>query len=344
MITSSKDKCQRVNSSSDESSPQERVDGDVGDSREDDHALLSIKKAHSSCENSINGRQGRSRVTTDADAMLALQRAIQSSPGHTSGSKHSPIELDNLTPKPTRRILFPSPRSSSQTTPLSEKDINLGLGSQDSSPRRSRRLQNVMSRSRSDKENLPPQTNNEFDDLFDEAAKRGSPKASPSESNPFVTPTKKQSTPKRSLNTGDFFSSAAKAFLDLPSTPKRSSPPHQAMGTLMTPFTAQLNRLLSDANGNMDSPSKFLDFSSLPSLEGATSPSRFLGSDTFGFEGFGGEGGLPSSPPTGWFGVYEDPGQKDWEMMGEVGETRMAKDVMMGLEEEGLKLKAEMDG
>lgn len=40
----------------------------------------------------------------------ALARAVQSSPVRFHGSQESPIEIDDLTPKPTRRLLFPSPR------------------------------------------------------------------------------------------------------------------------------------------------------------------------------------------------------------------------------------------
>lgn len=44
----------------------------------------------------------------------ALQRAIQSSPVRSQGSQDSPIEIEELTPKPTRRMLFPSPRKDGQ--------------------------------------------------------------------------------------------------------------------------------------------------------------------------------------------------------------------------------------
>jgi hypothetical protein len=50
----------------------------------------------------------------------ALRRAIQSSPAGLRGSKNSPIDIDpDLTPRPTRRLLFPSPRKEGEAKSLS---------------------------------------------------------------------------------------------------------------------------------------------------------------------------------------------------------------------------------
>jgi hypothetical protein len=51
----------------------------------------------------------------------ALQRAIQSSPGRSQGSQDSPIEIEELTPKPTRRMLFPSPRKDGQVKGIDDR-------------------------------------------------------------------------------------------------------------------------------------------------------------------------------------------------------------------------------
>lgn len=51
-----------------------------------------------------------------------LQRAIQSSPGRSQGSQDSPIEIEELTPKPTRRMLFPSPRKDGQVKGIDDYD------------------------------------------------------------------------------------------------------------------------------------------------------------------------------------------------------------------------------
>ncbi|KAF7573418.1 GAL4 domain-containing protein [Pyrenophora tritici-repentis] len=51
----------------------------------------------------------------------AFQRAMQSSPAGVRGSKASPIDLEHdLTPKPTRRILFPSPGKQGQQKTLQQ--------------------------------------------------------------------------------------------------------------------------------------------------------------------------------------------------------------------------------
>ena len=50
----------------------------------------------------------------------ALTRAVQSSPARFQGSQESPIEVDDLTPKPTRRILFPSPRKDGEVKSLDD--------------------------------------------------------------------------------------------------------------------------------------------------------------------------------------------------------------------------------
>lgn len=54
-------------------------------------------------------------------AQAAFKRAIESSPAGVRGSKASPINIDHdLTPKPTRRLLFPSPRKHGQRKSLTQ--------------------------------------------------------------------------------------------------------------------------------------------------------------------------------------------------------------------------------
>ncbi|KAI7547680.1 hypothetical protein KC317_g15054, partial [Hortaea werneckii] len=50
----------------------------------------------------------------------ALAREVQSSPVRFVGSQQSPIEVEDLTPKPTRRLLFPSPRNEGQAKSLGD--------------------------------------------------------------------------------------------------------------------------------------------------------------------------------------------------------------------------------
>ncbi|KAI4939994.1 uncharacterized protein J4E92_001281 [Alternaria infectoria] len=55
------------------------------------------------------------------EAKAAFERAIESSPAGVRGSKTSPIDIDqDLTPKPTRRLLFPSPRKQGRRKTLAD--------------------------------------------------------------------------------------------------------------------------------------------------------------------------------------------------------------------------------
>lgn len=50
----------------------------------------------------------------------ALAREVQSSPARFQGSQASPIELEDRTPRPTRRLLFPSPRKEGEVKSLDD--------------------------------------------------------------------------------------------------------------------------------------------------------------------------------------------------------------------------------
>ncbi|KAF2126823.1 hypothetical protein P153DRAFT_70823 [Dothidotthia symphoricarpi CBS 119687] len=57
-------------------------------------------------------------------AQAAFRRAVESSPAGFRGSKNSPIDIDpDLTPRPTRRILFPSPRKDGETKSLVDNQV-----------------------------------------------------------------------------------------------------------------------------------------------------------------------------------------------------------------------------
>ncbi|MCJ1389479.1 hypothetical protein MMC18_002336 [Xylographa bjoerkii] len=308
-----------LNMSSDASSPMDGADEDapVEPEQDDEPQLPPMNRQRAMSAQMVPSKQSKSDGATGNTAVAALQRAIQSSPGRFLGTKHVPIEVEDLTPKPTRRVLFPSPKH--QTV--------VGLGKCDDIPEVNRLHRNspataktlIITADTTDKENCPPPEPGQdpFDDLFDELPKPMSCPSSPSPSSRlpthiFKTPSKSPS--KHALTTGDFFSSAAKAFLHAPRTPSRT-PNKESLGE-MTPFTRHLNQMLSDANGGYSpstfSPSKTMDFHSLPPLENpadaSSTPSRYFRSEDFDFGIMCSEGiGMPSSPPGAWFGVYEDP-------------------------------------
>ncbi len=264
----------------------------------------------------------------DASAAVALQQAIQASPHKFQGTHDVPIEVGDLTPQPTRRLLFPSPSKSQEAS----SKRNSVSGSVKSPHKTSEE-----SPPQADKENCPPPTHAptcHIPDPDHSSTTRATTPTPPATSNPIVfktplrTPNRKGPPP----TTGDFFSSAAKAFLrpDKTLTPKRT-PTRNSSAALpleeLSPFTAHLNQLLSDPHydnndnndngGNDGSPAASqhsFTFPSLPSLHntpgrpGGTS-ARML--EDFDFSAFDSQDlistdvPMPSSPPA-WFGVYGD--------------------------------------
>ena len=260
----------------------------------------------------LSPEQGKKGGMDNASAAAALHRAIKSSPARLTGGQHAPIVLADLTPKPTRRLLFPSPKEGEGA----KRDQALG------SPVAAKGKaaeHNVLRTSvepddeQANKENCPPMAdgNEDLNDLFEEEPQSITRPSTPTPSaesrdHAFTTPRNGSGPHQVPPKTGDFFSSTAKALLHHPSTPKRAPTlsDAQPLGEI-TPFTAHLNRLFSDANG---SPSANFDFPSLPSLH--NTPGRFdSGYDFSHFDSqdfLSTDAPMPSSPPV-WFGVYEDP-------------------------------------
>ena len=256
--------------------------------------------------------QSKAKVLNEKSALAALQRAIRSSPHKFMGTEQIPIEIEDLTPKPTRRILFPSPSKS--------HEAGSRPGSTVGSERRGSKQDDCYNRpargdAHADKENRPPQEEGNQEryeeDPFSNARSRTPSFSSSIRPTAFKTPIR---SPGRLLpTTGDFFSSAAKALLRPPTTPKRTpTRDTQPLGEL-TPFTAHLNQLLSETN-NGSPRSQSFDFPSLPSLR--NTPGRITRTMDFDFSQFDSQDlvstdvPMPSSPPV-WFGVYEDPLETD---------------------------------
>lgn len=239
----------------------------------------------------------------------ALHRAIQSSPAARNfvGTEQSPIDLsaDELTPQPTRRLLFPSPRRAGQVKSLD--DIALpGSKPQSTTIIEAAFVQEPML----DKENMPPSLpeDDDLSHLFECSPgifKTPARKITPTKRTPRIgsgsfddllkTPTPNRSslktlssnarqafTPRTIANNSSAFlptfTSAEKQNmgLGLPTTPSRyanlSSPSRASKGEL-TPFTRHLTQLLSETNGGngntiFSSPGRVtaFDFSELPTF------------------------------------------------------------------------------
>ncbi|GAM89039.1 hypothetical protein ANO11243_070730 [Dothideomycetidae sp. 11243] len=243
---------------------------------------------------------------TSAELDAALQRAIQSSPARFLGTQESPIELeDDLTPKPTRRLLFPSPRKNGEVKSLDDSFLTLSNPQKASikvpSPLDDPFINMVYT---SDKENLPPLPHDEdLSKLFDcspfktpsktlSGIRSTPPSKSMSQFESLLatpTPTRRSGglmkrTPTRTMDAFlPTFSSAEKK--DLLGTPSRymslTSPARSLSGSgfgpPMTPFTRHLSQLLSDPSAaqGMD----FSDFSDLTpgGIAGLFSPGTALG-------------------------------------------------------------------
>ncbi|OBT66855.1 hypothetical protein VE03_04121 [Pseudogymnoascus sp. 23342-1-I1] len=276
-------------------------------------------------------------------AAASLRRAIQSSPARWMGtSRHTPIEVEDELGA-TRRLLFPSPRK--DDSPKSLGDLATSFSADFSAP-----PPPPLGAGNCNKENHPPESNLLDDDLaalFGEDPLRTSRPTTPTRpppSNPFKTPTRP--TPSHRPITRSISRSAKSARSRrgdmLPQrTPTRStpatrrSPRHRNGGVQESPFTATLNRLLSetgeDGQGAQGydtgrSPSRNLDlgldFSALPDLAHPSdlhSDALLFAGAGFGHHhpgaGGGGFGGdffstdaapMPSSPPR-MFELYEDP-------------------------------------
>lgn len=294
----------------------------------------------------------------------ALRRAIQSSPAGLRGSRHSPIDVDpDLTPKPTRRLLFPSPRKEGESKSLSPNPAGSTTGTDDAmadlvpeKPRckRCKKLHRSCDRERPcgrcdnagigfdgcipgevprtnwfetpvvqmanvdeenpDKENCPPPPNQENDDyvhLFEDPV---SPKTTPQKDMLFQDLLKSPTPGSRSRN--PLTPRRRTESMDLLNTPSSITPSRNILtprGTRAatiapeTPFTRQLNALLSD--GNFPSDSQGIDFSSFPTFNtpGRTQFSEFMNDDFLSSDM-----PLPSSPPKSGalglgFELYEDP-------------------------------------
>lgn len=242
-----------------------------------------------------------------------LARAPSSSPASIEGTKESPIELGDLTPQPTRRLLFPSPRREGEVKRLD----NMALPG--AKPVMSSIIEMaIVEEEDVDKENSHPAKDEEqrsrVDDdlahLFEcspgmfraRTPPRPGKPTTPSRRNDgedgekgaalLATPTPARRTLKdSSVNNTPVTRASASAFLPTfspretrtfqPSTPSRGKggdAPSQTNEQTMTPFTRQLTRLLNGNGGGLLDGGK-----DVPPLEGhdESTPFDFADLPTF---------------------------------------------------------------
>ena len=236
---------------------------------------------------------GSIRGLDEASAAAALERAIRSSPHKFRGSQQTPIEIGDLTPQPTRRLLFPSP-SQSDKARSSGKPSPEGKG-QDLDEKRAK-VKDL------GKENRPPANEDDMDRFFhdDAYAPATGPSSTPKSKSkyPWIHKTPTQSPSK----------SASKVLFRTPALPHRTPTKSKTPLGEFTPFTAHLNQLLSDATAASPGHGG-IDFAALPSLRNTPSSSRLLNFDFSQLDSqdlISTDIPMPSSPPPWNFGSFDD--------------------------------------
>jgi len=261
-----------------------------------------------------------------ASAMVALHHAIQSSPARLLGSQASPIEIrEELTPQPTRRLLFPSPRKTGEFKSLDGIDGQKSTTASPTAPltpapdtsttQPAPRTGGAQEHDLLDKENLPPvDDTDEFDHLFDDTLIPATPgKITPDTARSIAkllkTPTPHKPTTRGSQTPRTSSKRSAAALGDHLDTPSRSRQ-KLSPANAMTPFTASLNQFISD--GHISSPSRAFNWAL------TSSPNR--GGDRFAFDDdpFSNDiPAMPSSPPllsTGFHDSFSGGGDLGFEM------------------------------
>lgn len=297
-----------------------------------------------------SGDAGWNSTTLDA----ALSRAIQSSPARFHGTQESPIELDDLTPKPTRRLLFPSPRRNGEAKTLENSVFAQSLSvspSEEDPPQKPTTPSKLgggdtdvtifETFTEVDKENMPPPLDADDDlaHLFEGSPSaffktpRKTPCKTPSKRTPRAldamadilrTPTpisrkRKPLTPNANAANGanDFMTSSASLRGLIPSTPSRFglSPSRSNNLGELTPFTAHLAQMLNDANASVALSSPSRPFD-FSDLPTFLTPGRTLD--------FGDFGGVMSSD----FGVYDD--SQEAQDTAEVNQEKVKEEAVEG--------------
>ncbi|KAF2087269.1 hypothetical protein K490DRAFT_65656 [Saccharata proteae CBS 121410] len=300
-------------------------------------------------------RSSDSQGWDNAISNAALARAVNSSPVRMPGSQESPIDLEEgFTPKPTRRLLFPSPRKEGEVKSLGNSNSNSGI----TLDKTTVQANFVLEDRRTDKENHPPANEDGFDDLFEDgfpSTIHATPKPNKTPRplfNILKTPTSTRSkraalTPKAGLDDGANY---------LATTPSRSMNLNRLRNTpkgVLTPFTAQMNDLFGTNGGgntsnNHGAGGGAMDFSSLmfnsPSGRSLVDFSDFDFGSGFLTSGDA-EHGFGSDAVAGFgFELYEDPLDFAGFGEGEMGQDRDGGDEERVVGEKGDRDREEGQG
>ena len=307
-----------------EDDPNEELEGTA-----DDGSLCDRLRATSAQPRRLPANDSNSENITGTAA--ALKRFVQSSPARALGTQCSPIDVDDL--GSTRRILFPSPKKADGSKPL--QDITASANIYQARQPSAGKSATGGSPSSSDKENCLVQTSQDDDlaELFEDAGDDDLTTPRKQTSIRSSDKSSKKSTPCRRSTHGsspwrfDLPSTNEKEQTQLLQTPstRNRSPRSGRLSAQHSPFTAQMYRLLSEAN--VSPSANDFDFSTLPTLgdllplnSAGNTPSRASNNGVSGLchpaEMFSTDIPTPSSPP-GFFSLYEDPPEPASELWSE---------------------------
>jgi hypothetical protein len=214
-----------------------------------------IQRTSSTGSQGMSDTENARQSMGPAEAQLALQRAIQSSPPRVVGSQNSPIELleEEQGGEVIRRLIFPSPRKPGEQKLLDAPSIVVDPSK--SSPTRQRapsidvsRIDPELIAASADKENVAPTgINHDHDNLAQlfESLTEGS-----------LSPLRFPRTPKSGRSAQTFLTPSSSARKRLALTPRAlggilspSRSGHRSIDEVeMTPFTRHLTQLLAEAN------------------------------------------------------------------------------------------------
>jgi hypothetical protein len=282
------------------------LEGPIEEASPDDPELPSAKRRALSMQMNRNSLEtARSDQPVTAEALAALRRAIQSSPGH--GNRIKPVDMQVNDPEdPARRSLFPSPQrpafhslagpndGADPFGPLTSPSKTPSKSPSALTPYKSKVLSPLAHRTYAmeDEVQVTATTPSDiFNNNDDDMPRLTTPEpTAPGETsqtssaevvtNLLTTPAKQMTPAKTCLRTGDFFSSAAKALL-LPRTPSRAAAdrhqPEDHHPQELTPFSRHLSQILN----NVGSPSKWLNMNMNlgMGMTMGSSPNKALGSN-----------------------------------------------------------------